>query len=312
MKKTLSFAALLSACTILYPKSINTNNEIGKKINSIEINLNSENLEIIQSSNNEFSVDINCNHEYYQPIVKQNNDKLQIIAQKKLKPLFYRCLVKLYIPKNITLDYININVTSGKIDIENLKSDDIDINVTSGCINIDSLSSTSNTSIKATSGSINLNKNNAKHANIKSSSGTIDIEDNNSEDLYIKATSGTVRIRNNESNILDICTSSGIINIEKNDSNSFNIKSTSGTVKLQLTKVPLTSSYINSTSGSIHLSIPNKQGFDFTYQTTSGIFKDKINSDNISKKSKRGTKSYFGGGTNIQAKTTSGCIELEN
>lgn len=312
MKKLLTFAITLSACSLLYPKSSNKNKEISKNTKSIEITLYSENIEIFQSSNNDFSIDIDCNHPHYQPIVKHNNNKLQITAQKKIKPLFYRCKIKLYIPKNQTLDYINLKSSSGRIEIDKLKSDDVNINSTSGTIKIESLSTT-NTSIKATSGTIKIDKNNAKHTNIETTSGTIDIEENKSEDIYLHSTSGTVRIRNNESNFFAIKSTSGTINVGKNDSDSFEIKSTSGTIKLQLEQAPSDLSRISSTSGSVYLSIPNKKGFDINYYTNSGVFKDRINSNTISTiKNKEYFISYFGGGTKIDVKTTSGCFELSN
>lgn len=312
MKKIPLIFSFLTICTTLSAKNITYKDSFSKNIQIIDIALNSESIDIINTSGDDFSIEIDCNNKKYQPVVKYDDNKIEIYAKKNITSFTYRCKVELCIPENIIFNKLIVETSSGKIDIDTIKSNDIKVFSSSGSINIESLSTDYNAVIKSTSGSINIEKIKADISKIESTSGSINIEKIDSYDVFVNSTSGSVNIEKNDSESIDVKAVSGSINLDDIFTSYFNVKTTSGSINLDLADVPLATSNIISTSGSIHLYIPKSKGFDLIYQTNSGMFRDRFNSNSFSPRHGEYSNSYFGGGPEINIQTTSGSLELDD
>jgi len=126
--------------------------------------------------------------------------------------------------------------------------------------------------INTTSGDIDISYLNAENISIKSVSGDVDTDDINCDEDF------------------SILANSGDIDINRINAKTISLKTTSGDIELILTK---------------------NEGFDLISSSNSGRFHDEINDMSISIRGEF-RNSYYGGGSEITIKTTSGDITIDN
>lgn len=312
MKKLLSatLTLLLSAMLFANENNVTYKQSCSKNIKNVEINLAYENLEIIKTSGNEFTIQIECNNKRKQPKVDWDDNTLIIRSVSHFSSIADRCKVELSIPKEYTFENIDISTSSGKISIENLKSEDFEISSTSGEIYIKNVYAEDDCQIDTTSGSLNIDNISADGLEISSTSGSINIENCEAVEAKFKSTSGSIKLNNFDGEYLESDTTSGSQKYLNCFCDYFNIESTSGSITLELTEAPLASSSIDSTSGSVKLYIPKEKGFDLIYETNSGSLNDNFNDNKFSPRHEY-RNSYFGGGPEIKVETSSGSLEID-
>lgn len=312
MKKLLSatLSLLFSVMLFANENNITYKQTCSKTIKSMEINLSYEKLEIIETSGNEFTIQIECNNKRKQPRVDWDDDTIKIRSVSHFSSITDRCKVELLIPKEYTFENIDISTSSGKISIENLKSDDFEITSTSGEIYINNIYAQDDGVIKSTSGTINIDNISADTVEINSTSGSINIESCEAVEAKFKSTSGIIKLNNFDGEYIESDTTSGTQKYSNCFCDYFNLESTSGSITLELTEAPLASSSIESTSGSIKLYIPKEKSFDLVYETNSGSLIDNFNDNKFSPRHEY-RNSYFGGGPEIKVETSSGSLEID-
>lgn len=124
-----------------------------------------------------------------------------------------------------------INTSSGDIYIRNTSPKLLDLSSSSGDIAISALDAKSDINVESTSGDINIRKVECERFVSKCTSGEIEIEGLKADALDVQTTSGDVDIMNADvfGNINIKC-SSGDVELNDSDANSLYIKTTSGDV----------------------------------------------------------------------------------
>lgn len=286
----LSLTLLFTSVSFAASKSLVYEKEFAlDSISSIKSNLASEDLFIKPSKNTLFYVEIYCNKNIY-PTVSLRDNQLLLETPNHVSLRNYNCSVHVYIPENTQMDSILLRGSSCDISIGELYSQSIKI-VTS-------------------SGEISANYLCAESIDITASSGDIFAEEIDSDTCYIKASSGDILINDLDTNEASITSSSGSVELSKCDCEFLECKSTSGTITVGLDSIPSYASEITTTSGCVYLYVPQDQGFDLVFETTSGSFVDKIEDRKFSPRGEF-KDGYYDGGTEIFVETTSGSFVLD-
>lgn len=146
---------------------------------------------------------------------------------------------------------------------------------------------------------------------IKTVSGKIKAELlNSSSDINIFSISGQIDIENIKSESISTYSDSGSIYISSLTCDFFDSKTNNGFIEISLETSLKAASSIKTDSGNIVIQMKEKSGFDFIVSSTSGIFRDEINNLRLSPRNEY-RNSYFGGGPEINIRTTSGGIILK-
>lgn len=250
---------------------------------------NSDKIRVIQKSRYDLKEDELVNIDY-------KNETMSVKEGKKRIGFFFLGFgskstnLDLYLPSK-EFEEVYIKLSSGRANIENLKSNKVSIKVTSGKIDIS----------KVVSQNIETNV----------SSGSIQMNDVKTSLLNCEVTSGKIAINNLDTEVLNASVQSGKIDIDGN-AKQLKLKTTSGKISVANNILP-ESLDAKVTSGSIYIAIPENEGFEASYSVTSGSFKSDFDLySNISNSDKKsGEGKYKNGGNKFNFQVTSGKIMLE-
>ena len=170
--------------------------------------------------------------------------------------------------------------------------------------------SSDKTLVQASSGRINLDTIKSKDLVIQTSSGAITIDSIDSEVTAMTTTSGNIKLKDVMSKKFDATTTSGGISVEGLLAESFATASTSGTTGIELKGVPSKKSSVSSTSGTIFVSLPKNAAATIQAKTVSGNFVNAFTKEKISSPVDY-RDDINGGGTLIAFNTISGRITVD-
>lgn len=280
------------------------------ELKGIKAELRYENVVIKNVNDDEVKVDIRCNNERKMPEVSIKDNTLYI---KNLKKGTYaeNCTVYIYMPENLTSDFIDIATASGDIEVENLKVKDMELKANSGDIDCINLRVKNKLSARAASGDITLKNIDAEEINISVASGDIDLTDITAEDIELGAASGDIEVDNLSVASMICSTASGSQDYDNIDCETFELAAASGSIKISLNQAPEDDSSISTASGSVTLRLPRSAAFQLNLSSSSGRFSDEFEGNSYRPNGKVKSK-YNGGGVNINIKTTSGNIDLDD
>ena len=305
----LSLTLLFTSVSFAASKSLVYEKEFAlDSISSIKTNLASEDLFIKPSKNTLFYVEIYCNKNIY-PTVSLRDNQLLLETPNHVSLRNYNCSVHVYIPENTQMDSILLRGSSCDISIGELYSQSIKIVTSSGEISANYLCAES-IDITASSGDIFAEEIDSDTCYIKASSGDILINDLDTNEASITSSSGSVELSKCDCEFLECKSTSGDVDVSNIISNELNISTTSGTITVGLDYIPSYASEITTTSGCVYLYVPQDQGFDLVFETTSGSFVDKIEDRKFSPRGEF-KDGYYDGGTEIFVETTSGSFVLD-
>ena len=157
-----------------------------------------------------------------------------------------------------------------------------------------------NTSSNATSRDIKIN-------NV---SGSIRVEKLTASSIDVDVVSGSIKMSGIVADSVDTDSVSGSTNIE-GKFRKFDIDSVSGSVYVTTSDMVDSKSAVNTISGSIHIYIPENNGFTLDYSSVSGTTKNEFTGFRSDSKTRSGTNEYKNGGVKISAETVSGSIHVE-
>lgn len=202
-------------------------------INKIDVFVKSSDINIFESEDDKIKVEIHGSNKD-RVIVDNKDGSLSIDVKRKKKVCIGICYgnkINIYVPKEYEGAF-NIESTSGDISSKLQSYNDYKIKVTSGDIKLNNVK---NLSGKSTSGDVEIN-NISESINFVSTSGDYDInyfEVN--KDSSIKVTSGDVEIDTLKNAYVNASVKSGDIDIKKNDRYAeyeLKIKTTSGDIEV--------------------------------------------------------------------------------
>lgn len=209
---------------------------------------------------------------------------------------------------------VELTSSSGSIRIEkNITADILNASSSSGSIRFNGIVTAKDISAKASSGSIRSDMNIISNGStdFNTSSGSIDIKgDISAKDLYAHSSSGGIHLSNVFVESYSVKCTSGSINIDS-ISGGGSAKTSSGGIRLALQN-PKGDVDLNSTSGSIRVTLDPSLQFTLTARTTSGGIHTNFNI-NKNDKGNHATASIGDNPTvNITANASSGGIRVEN
>ncbi len=157
-----------------------------------------------------------------------------------------------------------------------------------------------NTSSRATSRDIKID-------NV---SGSIQVEKITANSFDIDVVSGSIKLTDINADSVDTDSVSGSTNIEGKFS-KFDVDSVSGSVNVRTSDMVDSKSSVNTVSGSVHIYIPENNGFTLDYSSVSGTTRNEFTGFKSDSKTKSGKNEYKNGGVKISAETISGSIHVE-
>lgn len=318
MKKLIIATLLVSlaASAFALPNLLEKKEVNASSIKNLDFDLAWENLNIQETYGSSIDVEIYCNDKAFSPSVKASGSTLYIDSVKKSRNfnLFStgtRCTIIVYIPQNKKFNNIELQASSGDIEVNTLLSaQKIAITTSSGEINSKTGLYADEIKLRASSGDIEAENLDANDLTAETSSGEITIKDYTGSTGSLSASSGDLEVSNFAAEYVNFKTSSGEITVKKLDCDYFDAKSTSGDIYLELLNATLAKSRASSTSGSINLIMPETASFEVASHSNSGTFKNKFTSNKFVPRDTYHEK-INGGGPLIELSTTSGSIELE-
>ena len=202
-------------------------------IEEIKIKSRSSDINIYEADDDKITVKV-YGQEKNKVDVTNEDGKLTINLKNKSTVCFGICLgnkMEIYLPKDYEGSF-DIETTSGDIESELKTYNDYTINVTSGDIELNNVKSLVG---HATSGDIEIDKL-SSYIDFKTTSGDIDIDEFTvNKNSSIKVTSGDVTIKKCENAYVEASAKSGDIDVNKNDRHAefeLKIKTTSGDIEI--------------------------------------------------------------------------------
>ena len=159
----------------------------------------------------------------------------------------------------------------------------------------------------STSGSISMSDMSASEIFAYSTSGSIRAKKVHAIKLDFKSTSGSVKVEDSSCKNASLHSTSGSIVFE-GFADEADLRSTSGSVNAVFLEMPKKNSRFVSTSGSVRLSLPENEGFDFHYSTISGSVRNEFTGF---RGKKTGVNRYKDGGIAFDLSSTSGSVRIE-
>lgn len=160
--------------------------------------------------------------------------------------------VEIYLPTSFQ-GKVDINLSSGKINLENYHLSSLDIDVTSGNINLNNVEVEGNVKIDITSGNVHIDNLNASNFDYEGTSGNITIINSQIiNEAQLSMTSGDIDIKDTTIPTIDLKSTSGDIDLYNITSSNIDVNVTSGDADLTIfgdhTDYQV---YINVTSGKV-------------------------------------------------------------
>lgn len=211
--------------------------------NLTEVDFDFENANIIIKKHNETTYKISYYEASYDvKTVKEIDGKLEITQDVSVWENIFSIKftsskvvnVLVYLPSSFT-GQVNVQSISGNVEIKDFTLNEVNINLTSGRISLNNLSVNGNLDLLTNSGNIILNEVKADLLNAKVNSGKIilnDIEINNSTTL--KTTTGNIEIDDLETMDLTVNSVSGKVLATDLTATKISVNITSGNIILEL------------------------------------------------------------------------------
>lgn len=196
MKKVLSvvmflcLAISIASCAAAEEKACNT--VIDGNIKSLSIDAASGKVNVY--SHNKPSVEIYATEEFK---LTNMNGRVEIKFPKMNKIFsFSNKEISVYLPSNLSLDSLEIDVASATVTIDRLSAREIEIESASGSINVLNTLIAKEVSIHSSSGALKINDINAEEVSFDTSSGSIHASFTKlPRDLEIDSSSGSVELK---------------------------------------------------------------------------------------------------------------------
>ena len=320
MKK--SFIAILfifiTARVFALPNLLSKEQYEVSAIKNLEVDLSSDDLIIKETSEtSSIDVEIYCNFKKFAPEVSVSDSTLYIESTPRTITFFpektgFSCTVVIYIPQGKVFEEIDLETTSGDIEIETQISgkSKIEIMASSGDISSKSGLFADEINLSASSGDIDLFNIDADDFKVQTSSGDITIKKFTGGTGSIRTTSGDIKAEDYATEYAQFRSSSGEITVKKLDCDYFDSESSSGDVCLELKNAPIASSSIETSSGTVELYLPMRGKFSLDVSSNSGTFRDKFNNNRMAPRDNY-HQDYNGGGSIITIRSSSGDITLD-
>lgn len=158
----------------------------------------------------------------------------------------------LTLPEGAALENIDIDVTSGAVNVPELNAGNVDIDMTSGELALRQSGAAERVALSATSGSISADLAEVGKLAVSITSGVIRTTVDSAKEISLSTTSGDIALRGGAAQKTDIDSTSGRIDVALAAFDELRVSATSGDIEAALPTDPGYSADINTTSGSFN------------------------------------------------------------
>lgn len=273
-----------------------------EKINSVEINWISGEINVIRKDGEKLFVEENSDNLDNDERVHCYIDNGTLIIHFCKSGYKYNHIddnykhLTVYIPDNVDL---SIDGISADISVSDANLDDLDIDTVSGNVDIGNIK-VREISVDSVSGDISIESVNAVTFDSESISGSMKFGDVVSSDTDIDTTSGDVRFDSLKTDTFTADTVSGDIEVENIVASDISVDSVSGKVRLGISEKAVIK--IETVSGSVTLDTIDLLGLEVNFSTSSG----KIKTQREYVKEKKNVYIFGDAESLVKIKTTSG------
>ena len=316
MKKILACSILLSVAAMVFalPNLIEKQSFNHMAVNNIDFNLSSEQLEINETFDSNITIEVYCNNNKMAPEISCSGQNLSVVSRLHNSGFLTagtRCTLIVYIPQGKNFKDVKLQSSSGEIKLKSeLTANNIKIQTTSADIESERGLFADNIFLKATSGEVDAKNLDGDTLVVETSSGDIEIQNYTGGTGTLKATSGSIDVDDFAVEYAKFKTTSGKISVKNLDCDYFDFDSTSGSQYTTLKNPPLAKSKMETTSGSIDITVPEGSSFEIDVHSNSGTFKDGFSNNKFVPRTPFHERINDGGAT-IEISTSSGSIELD-
>lgn len=270
MGTALAAAVVLAGCSFGFISVVHYTNadkytagdrEITEKIDSIDIDYISGDITFLTEDTDTVSVKetariaLDSDRQVHTWVEGSTLHVRYCAADKRLDLSSLDKKLEITVPEDVTFSDVNINLSSGDLRADDIKTKKLDVDSTSG-----------NHVIGCTADTVTIN----------STSGDIDLTQfGKSEDISVEATSGNFHFNMEEVKNLILNTTSGDMWVEAEKIEKLDVDSTSGNKTFTLSNCP-EETVINASSGDVELRIPSDSGVTAILNTTSGDIRSNI------------------------------------
>ncbi|TCZ76581.1 hypothetical protein E0485_13390 [Paenibacillus albiflavus] len=164
------------------------------------------------------------------------------------------------------LDSLTTKTSSGSMNLSNLRAHRADIRSTAGSVSVANLYA-DQANVASTSGSVSILELLADQLDVSSTAGSVRVDQVSAERISLGATSGSIKGAKLKGNI-QVSASAGSVRLEQVTSDNIKVETTSGSI--HLTDLITKSAEIESSAGSVSLTIPAGFGGMYDLRSSSG------------------------------------------
>ena len=200
-------------------------------VKKIEIKLYSEAVTVLSSSEEALNVTVKSNYQDKNPLVLLDGKTLKISQpEKKIKYQDRDCQVTITLPAKMKVSELDISTASGNITFVNLPIDKVEVETVSGTINADYVNAAKEFSLEAGDGSVNITGVTTKELEVEVKKGNLEIGPSEVRTFSVKCEKGTASLSLNKEFAKEssLETSNGTINLTLPAKTVLNTKTTIG------------------------------------------------------------------------------------
>lgn len=160
------------------------------------------------------------------------------------------------LPEGVELGSVDINVTSGDVNVPELLASDVAIHQTSGDLSLKHSGEAERVALSSTSGDIRAEVGDVKRLSADVTSGEIHLALGRTDELSASTTSGDIDVRGDAAQKASLSSTSGKIGVSLAAFDALEIEATSGDITVALPAEPGYRADIHTTSGKFDYTVP--------------------------------------------------------
>ena len=219
--------------------------------NNVDIEVNSERIELIPSDRNEVEYVLSNNQTF--DSLDVIDGELIIKTSTNFNLSFFNFnfrdnYIKVYYDKDTEFEDVSVQSLSGRVKVDGVNTDNMYVKSSSGSRAITDIKATT-LEVEGSSGATSLSNITVNEITILGTSGSIKLDKITTDNMYVKSSSGSRTLTDIKATNLEVEGSSGATSLSNITANEITILGTSGSIKLD--EITTDSMGVKSSSGSI-------------------------------------------------------------
>ena len=272
--------------------------------NNVDIEVNSERIELIPSDRNEVEYVLSNNQTF--DSLDVIDGELIIKTSTNFNLSFFNFnfrdnYIKVYYDKDTEFEDVSVQSLSGRVKVDGVNADNMYVKSSSGSRTLTDIKAT-NLEVEGSSGATSLSNITGNEITILGTSGSIKLDEITTDSMGVKSSSGSITAEDVVCSVnLNAKNTSGRIEIQELTTNSMNLGNTSGSIDVEGSLAG--ESVVTSTSGSVKIDTDlDKSQYGYRLHATSGS--TRVDEETFKGSTSRDKENF------IDITSTSGSIKL--